>query len=80
MTHAVQGPIRDAMKQFGANVSALAESDLRPVNLRDFQLAAKAQRASVTHAEIVRYEHYNDKHGAKYVGEGEGAEEELEEW
>lgn len=49
-----QCPVRDAMKALGANVGALSEADLRPVVLRDFQMAAKAQRASVTAAEIER--------------------------
>lgn len=40
--------------------------------LKDFQHAAKAQRASVTPAEIQRYEEYNARHGAQYV---QGAEE-----
>ncbi len=54
--------------------------------LRDFQAAARAQRASVEPAEVVRYEQYNAKHGARWVeepvaaggsggGEGEGEEE-----
>jgi len=42
------------------------------VVLRDFQNAAKAQRASVTPAEILRYEEYNSRHGAQYV---KGAED-----
>lgn len=37
------------------------------VRLKDFQHAAKVQRASVTKSEIVRYEEYNERHGAKYV-------------
>lgn len=42
------------------------------VVLKDFQHAAKAQRASVTPAEIQRYEQYNARHGAQYV---QGAED-----
>lgn len=30
-------------------------------------LGSQAQRASVTPAEIARYEEYNERHGAKYV-------------
>lgn len=57
------------------------------------QVAARAQRASVTSAEVVRYEQYNERHGAKYVAapggaaggdptqqEGQGMEEDEEEW
>jgi len=42
------------------------------------QVAARAQRASVTEQEIVRYREYNDRHGAKYTEEDEV--EDLEEW
>jgi hypothetical protein len=50
------------------------------VVLKDFQHAAKAQRASVTPAEIQRYEDYNARHGAQYVqgtagGAGDGDED-----
>jgi hypothetical protein len=45
------------------------------VLLRDFQAAAKAQRASVTPAEIARYEEYNERHGAKYAEGGDAAAE-----
>lgn len=31
------------------------------------QMAAKAQRASVEPAEVVRYEEYDSRHGARYV-------------
>ncbi|KAL0044511.1 hypothetical protein WJX82_010236 [Trebouxia sp. C0006] len=61
---ACQGPVRNAMGQ-AAQLSALAqlsEADLRPVNLKDFQMAAKAQRASVEPAEVVRYEEYDSRH------------------
>lgn len=54
------------------------------VLLRDFQAAAKAQRASVTPAEIARYEEYNERHGAKYAALAEGgdaaAEPEEDDW
>jgi hypothetical protein len=54
------------------------------VRLRDFQHAAKAQRASVTSAEIQRYEDYNQRHGARYVSLQEGSAdadmEHEEEW
>lgn len=47
---------------------------LLQVVLKDFQHAAKAQRASVTPADILRYEAYNELHGAKYVrGAQDGA-------
>jgi len=71
---ACQGPVRDAVRTAGSGVAALQEADLRPVVLRDFAIAAKAQRASVEPAEVVRYEDYNEKHGARTVG---GEDEDL---
>jgi len=75
---ACQGPVRDAVRAAGAAVAALSESDLRAVVVKDFAVAARAQRASVEPGEVVRYEQYNEKHGAKVVGEsgkgGEGGE------
>ncbi len=68
---ACQGPIREAVRQAGAAVATLREQDLRPVVLKDFAVASKAQRASTEPSEIVRYEDYNDKHGAKIVEDGE---------
>jgi hypothetical protein len=57
---------------------------LLQVVLRDFQHAAKAQRASVTPTEIQRYQEYNARHGAQYVqGTADGAadgEEDEEDW
>lgn len=35
------------------------------------QLAARAQKASVEPSEVVRYEQYNEKHGAKILAEEE---------
>ena len=64
---ACQGPIREAVRSAGAKVATLQEHDLRPVVVRDFAIAAKAQRASTEPSEILRYEEYNDKHGAKTV-------------
>ena len=69
---ACQGPVRDAVRAAGAGVAALSEADLRAVMLRDFAVAARAQRASVEPGEIVRYEKYNDTHGAKVVSKGVG--------
>lgn len=70
---ACQGPVRDAVRAAGAGVAQLQAADLRPVVLKDFAVGAKAQRASVEPAEVVRYEKYNEKHGAKLVTEeGEG--------
>lgn len=68
---ACQGPIREAVRRAGAAVATLKEQDLRPVVLKDFAVASKAQRASTEPSEIVRYEQYNDKHGAKIVEDGE---------
>lgn len=52
------------------------------MRLKDFQHAAKAQRASVTPEEIARYEEYNERHGAKYVlgGQASGGGSEDDEW
>lgn len=43
------------------------------------QIAQRAQKKSVTPEDVVRYEQYNDKHGAKYA-EQDGEPEDLEEW
>jgi hypothetical protein len=43
------------------------------------QIAVRAQKRSVADEEVLRYELYNEKHGAKYA-EVDAAEEELEEW
>jgi hypothetical protein len=51
---------------------------LLQVRLKDFQHAAKAQRASVTPAEILRYEEYNERHGAKYVLQQQEGQEDAE--
>lgn len=75
---ACQGPIREAVRSAGAKVASLQETDLRPVTLRDFAIAAKAQRASTEPSEIVRYEDYNEKHGAKIIGDPE--DEDIEGW
>lgn len=37
------------------------------------QVAARAQRASVEASEIVRYEDYDARHGARYVDQGSEA-------
>ncbi|KAF6255419.1 fidgetin-like protein 1-like protein [Scenedesmus sp. NREL 46B-D3] len=83
---ACQGPVRDAVARVGEAVATLSDADLRPVRVKDFQHAAKAQRASVTTAEIERYEAYNDRHGAKYVLQqqeghaGDGPESDDDDW
>lgn len=80
---ACQGPIREAVRRAGAAVATLKEQDLRPVVLKDFAVASKAQRASTEPCEIVRYEEYNDKHGAKIVedcDEGAGEDDVSEGW
>ncbi|KAI8471719.1 MAG: P-loop containing nucleoside triphosphate hydrolase protein [Monoraphidium minutum] len=82
---ACQGPVREAVVAAGGErVAQLRGEDLRPVRLRDFQAAAKAQRASVTTAEIARYEQYNDRHGAKYVplsaAGADGTEMDEDDW
>ena len=64
----------------GSALQTLRDDDLRPVVLRDFALAARAQRASVEPAEILRYEQYNERHGAKYVGPEDQNEAALDDW
>lgn len=44
------------------------------------QMAAKAQRASVEPAEVVRYEEYDSRHGARYVDADAAAVDMDEEW
>ena len=46
------------------------------------QVAAKAQRASVEPEEVIRYEQYNAKHGAKYckAGQEEDTAMDEDEW
>jgi Vps4 C terminal oligomerisation domain len=63
--------VRDAVAQHQEGLAQLSESDLRPVVLRDFQLAARAQKASVTPGDLTRYEAYNALHGARYVDPSE---------
>ncbi|KXZ44405.1 hypothetical protein GPECTOR_68g376 [Gonium pectorale] len=50
---ACQGPVRDLFRTRG-NVTDVAPSDLRPVQLRDFQMASKAQKRSVSDTEVER--------------------------
>jgi len=78
---ACQGPVRDAVAMHGSRVAELREEDLRPVVLRDFQMAARAQKASVAPEEVLRYVEYDQKHGARYVeGDGADVEGEEEDW
>ncbi|KAK9838347.1 hypothetical protein WJX81_006435 [Elliptochloris bilobata] len=70
---ACQGAVRDVVAGQAARLASLSEADLRPVNLRDFQVAARAQRASVEPSEVVRYEEYDRRHGARYVAPGSDA-------
>ena len=44
------------------------------------QMAAKAQRASVEPAEVIRYEEYDSKHGARYVDVDAAAMDMDEDW
>ena len=78
---ACQGPVRDAVAARGAAIAGLSDADLRPVTLRDFQMAARAQKASVSEAEVQRYIVYNNLYGARAAGgvDVDGAEDE-EEW
>ncbi|GLI61508.1 hypothetical protein VaNZ11_003838, partial [Volvox africanus] len=63
---ACQGPVRDLFRSLG-NVTNVTPSDLRPVHLKDFQMACKAQKRTVSDAEVERYEKYDSQFGAKYV-------------
>lgn len=62
---ACQGPVRDQFKDNGADITTVSEEALRPVNLKDFRNAAKAQKASVGEKEIEHYIIYNEQYGAK---------------
>ncbi|KAG2493584.1 hypothetical protein HYH03_008103 [Edaphochlamys debaryana] len=79
---ACQGPVRDHFRTRGL-VQNVDPSELRPVTLRDFQMASKAQKPSVSESEIERYQKYDESFGAKYVEESEQAEQGLggeDEW
>ncbi|GIM10204.1 hypothetical protein Vretimale_13955, partial [Volvox reticuliferus] len=69
---ACQGPVRDLFRSLG-NVTNVTPNDLRPVNLKDFQMACKAQKRTVSDAEVERYEKYDSQFGAKYVEETEAS-------
>ena len=61
--------------------SSLKSAELRSVVLKDFQIAARAQKASVQQDEVLRYEAYNNKYGARYISAEESkAIEEEEDW
>ena len=62
---ACQGPVREVFIKNGANIATVSEDALRPVRIRDFQVAARAQKPSVHPSEIAQYIEYNEKHGAK---------------
>ena len=66
---ACQGPVRDALSDAKeeSDVARLSEKDLRPVVIRDFAVASRAQRATVSEEEIQRYSLYNSKHGTSYL-------------
>ena len=51
------------------------EADLRPMVIKDFVMASRAQKATVSPGEIQRYLEYNAKHGASYIREDEVEEE-----
>uniref|UniRef100_A0A061QLS8 Fidgetin-like protein 1-like n=2 Tax=Tetraselmis sp. GSL018 TaxID=582737 RepID=A0A061QLS8_9CHLO len=72
---ACQGPVRDALCSGVDRLSHLSESDLRPVNLGDFAVAARAQRRTVNDEEVKRYENYNAVYGAKHVSHNESQED-----
>ncbi len=44
-----------------------------PARPGPLQVAAKAQKASVTPGEVARYEQYNGRHGARYLEPGAAA-------
>ncbi|QDZ24120.1 ATPase family AAA domain-containing protein [Chloropicon primus] len=67
---ACQGPVRDVM--LGRNqedVEMLTAGDLRPMVIKDFVMASRAQKATVSQDEIQRYLDYNSKHGTSYVND-----------
>ena len=76
---ACQGPVRDALSNAKgeADVANLSEQDLRAVVIKDFAVASRAQRATVSEEEIKRYALYNARHGTSY-NEGDG--EDDDEW
>ncbi|KAK9862856.1 hypothetical protein WJX84_000805 [Apatococcus fuscideae] len=76
---ACQGPVREAVARHGSAIAQISESDLRPVLLKDFQMATRAQRASVEPSEIAQYELYNSRHGAHFAKTTDVAMEE-EDW
>uniref|UniRef100_A0A1D2AH56 AAA+ ATPase domain-containing protein n=1 Tax=Auxenochlorella protothecoides TaxID=3075 RepID=A0A1D2AH56_AUXPR len=86
VAEACAGPVREAVAAAagagapGSGVAALREDDLRPVSLRDFQVAARSQRPSVQASEVERYEQYNALHGARLAGGAAGAEPDEEDW
>ena len=43
-------------------------------------MAARAQRASVEPAEVVRYEQYDQKHGAQYTDDPAATAMEEDDW
>mmetsp|Transcript_21609 Transcript_21609/g.60057 ORF Transcript_21609/g.60057 Transcript_21609/m.60057 type:complete len:723 (+) Transcript_21609:79-2247(+) len=72
---ACQGPVRDAICGGRLQLSSLSEADLRPVNLGDFAVAARALRRTVSDEEVLRYEAYNGAHGAKLVSQRDSQED-----
>ena len=82
LQEACQGPVRAALSRAGneAAVKQLREEDLRPVRLKDFKDASKAQKASVSAAEVERYAAYDVKHGASYANAAEQEGDSDEEW
>lgn len=71
---ALQGPVRDALKDARGeeDIKRLSAEDLRGVVLKDFKHASLAQRATVSEEEIARYQAYNAKHGTQTIAECAG--------
>lgn len=59
--------VRSEVRKNGGNVVGIDADDLRPVVIKDFQLAAKVQKPTVRLDEIERYEEYDKKHGANLL-------------
>lgn len=43
---ACQGPVRDAVAMHAEKLATLSEADLRPLNIRDFQVSTSAHDAA----------------------------------
>lgn len=59
------GPIRDMISEnAGLDADLWDQSKIRPVDLRDFEMAIKNVKSSVGAQEIVRYKEWNKTFGS----------------